>query len=211
MINFPHSLTTTQTCTAHQLQTLLLKIQTPRHVALGLESLGNGFRPLHLPSAPFYQLACSNCLVYVGIAKQKCDLEYDATPYGLLPRNLPARRSCVTYQTPLPTSPFMTSIDPFSVLHTVRSNTNTLSEQMGTNSTANYSIEFPRPIPIPESITENNFFCNELLEGNKAHCSLWRECCNAAIRCCNEMIPSFGEQPSTARTDTIIQYIINNA
>jgi hypothetical protein len=159
---------------------------------------GNDYRPLHLPSAPFYQLACSNCLVYVGIAKQMCDLEYDATPAGLLPRSLPAKRSCAKNETPLPTSPSLTSIDPFAALHTVSSNMNILPEQMGTNSTANYPIEFPRPIPIPESITENNFFCNELLEGNKAHCSLWRECCNAAISCCNEMIPSFGEHPSTA-------------
>ena len=165
--------------------------------------LGNNYRPLHLPSAPFYQLACSSCLVYVGIAKQKCDLEYDVTPAGLLPRHLPAKRSCVNYE-PFPTSPSMTSIDPFSVLHTARSNTNTLSDQKGTNSTSNYPIEFPRPIPIPENITENNFFCNELLEGNNAHCSLWRECCNAAIRCCNKMIPFVKEQPSTARTDTIV-------
>ena len=167
---------------------------------------GNDYRPLHLPSAPFYQLACSNCLVYVGNTKQKCDLEYDATPAGLLPRHLPASRSCFNYSKGLPTSPSMTSIDPF----TIRSNTNILSDQMGTNSsTTNYPIEFPRPIPIPENITGNNFFCNELLEGNKAHCSLWRECCNAAIRCCNEMIPFVGEQSSTARMDTNCINLIN--
>ena len=176
-------------------------------------------RPPELPPPYFHQLACSSCLVYVALAKQRCDLEYDATPVGLLPRRLPLKRSCVppasealhsniehTSIAPHLTAAISLEYEAFEALNisTGVSGTSTLEPSTTTptvedtqTSTRGGTIEYPQPIRIPDDLSHDNFFCNELLGGNKAHCSLWRDCCNAANRCCNETISTIDKGASS--------------
>lgn len=161
--------------------------------------------PPELPPPLFHQLACSNCLVYVAMAKQQCDLEYEATPAGLLPHRLPLTRSCKPLtQIPNGEQEHSSSIDPRPTTHTslgvdadstgerrIKTQDPTSATTMsGAAITKGKLIEYPQPIPIPEDLSHDNFFCDVLLGGNRAHCSLWRDCCNAAVRCCNETIPT---------------------
>ena len=129
-------------------------------------------RPPSLPMHQFRQLACSSCLLYVATVKQKCNLEYLATPDGLISTSFSPERVCLRHNhNPVTRLGGATEIPGNQVVPTPHS-----------------QGKLSRLLTIPADLTSRNFFCDVLLQGEDEHCNLWRECCKAAINCCKHKL-----------------------
>lgn len=131
-------------------------------------------RPPSLPLHEFRQLACSSCLLYVANVKQKCNLEYIATPDGLVANHLPPERTCLSHnQSTGQSTELRTAVE--------------IGNKQFEGATNFGGHPRPNVLSIPETLTQLNFFCDVLLQSEDEHCNLWRECCNAAIDCCKNI------------------------
>ena len=155
-------------------------------------------RPPFLPMHQFRQLACSSCLLYVATVKQKCNLEYLATPDGLVSISISPDRVCSRHN--------------HNTVHTTWLGTATEIPGNQVEPTPHSQGKLSQLLTIPDDLTSRNFFCDVLLQGEESHCKLWRECCKAAINCCKHKlrISRPTESPSGDYNEASVTYLTPN-